>query len=233
MEFRTRIYLQYRDIAGHLPAPDSNMRTWLRFVDAYLPTNRDADVLDIGCGAGEMLHAARLRGYRNVLGIDGSPQQVAEAQRRGLAVTLANVADYIPLLSSASLDAVVAYDLVEHFTRDEMLTLAGQIRRVLRPDGRWIIHTVNADSPFFGAIRYGDVTHEIAYSSQSISQMLRAAGFGRIECVEDRPLRKGITGWARALLWPLVSLPLRLVWAVETGCFRSILTRSFLVIAEP
>ena len=36
--------------------------------------------------------------------------------------------------------------------------------RALKPGGRWILHTANAESPFYGRVRYGDITHEQAFT---------------------------------------------------------------------
>jgi SAM-dependent methyltransferase len=68
---------------------------------------------------------------------------------------------------AGSLDAVIAFDVLEHFGRDELIPLVDAVHRVLRPGGRWIIHVPNGESPFFGSIRYGDLTHELAFTRQS------------------------------------------------------------------
>jgi len=93
-------------------------------------------VLDLGCGHGALIYFARRAGYTNTRGVDGSPEQVAAARRLGiegveegdLLATLASQAD-------GSLDVVVAFDVIEHFTRDELLGFVDQVQRVLRPGG--------------------------------------------------------------------------------------------------
>lgn len=51
-----------------------------------------------------------------------------------------------------SQDVIVAFDVIEHFTRSELLAFVDEVRRVLTLGGRWIIHTPNAESPFFGRV---------------------------------------------------------------------------------
>ena len=92
-----------------------------------------------------------------------------------------------------------------------------EVRRVLKPNGRWIIHAPNAESPFFGRIRYGDFTHELAFTHQSLGAVLRAGGFGQVECFEDEPVVHGLKSAVRWVFWKLLRLGLRFFIAVETG----------------
>jgi predicted SAM-dependent methyltransferase len=78
-----------------------------------------------------------------VLGIDGVDQ--------------GDLLETLKAQPDASLDVVVAFDIIEHFMRDELLGFVDEVGRVLRSGGRWIIHTPNAESPFGGRMRYGDL----------------------------------------------------------------------------
>ena len=46
-----------------------------------MPPNRDAAILDIGCGHGAILYALQQAGYHNARGVDGSAEQVQAAAR--------------------------------------------------------------------------------------------------------------------------------------------------------
>jgi SAM-dependent methyltransferase len=137
-------------------------------------------------------------------------------------------------LPDASLDVVVAFDVIEHFMRDELLGFVDEVRRVLRPGGRWIIHTPNAESPFGGRMRYGDLTHELAFTRHSIGQLLLSSGFSSVRCFEDTPVPHGVKSAARWVLWKLFRGVLRLYMAAETGDGDAshIFTQNFLVVAE-
>ncbi len=58
---------------------------------------------------------------------------------------------------NASLDVVIAFDVIEHFTKTEMISLVDEVHRVLKPSGRWVIHMPNAESPFGSRILFGDL----------------------------------------------------------------------------
>lgn len=136
-------------------------------------------------------------------------------------------------MPDASRDAVVSFDVVEHFRKDELLSFVDEVRRVLRPGGRWIIHTVNGESPFFGRIRYGDFTHEMAFTRESMSQLLLSSGFERVQCFEDTPVPHGVKSSVRWLLWKGIRGGLRLWLAVETGDSgrSAIFTQNLLAVA--
>ncbi len=88
--YRTRIYNHYVQARDRPLAPTSldglRPRAPLlrRLVQRHFPADKNAAVLDLGCGHGTLLHFARQLGYRNALGVDGSPEQVAAARHLGI-----------------------------------------------------------------------------------------------------------------------------------------------------
>jgi len=105
-------------------------------------------VLDVGCGRGEILrHAAQLGA--DAYGIDYAPVAV-EMSRRVVdpldgvvpgktGVYLAD-AKTLPF-PTASFDRVLMFDVVEHLHPWELDQALKEVRRVLKPDGRFIVHT--------------------------------------------------------------------------------------------
>jgi hypothetical protein len=119
----------------------------------------------------------------------------------------------------ASLDVVVAFDLIEYFAKDELIGLIDAVRRVLKPCACWIIHVPNAEAPFGSRMRYGDFTHELAFTRQSLTQVLLSSGFTEVSCFEDRPVPHGLKSLVRAGLWAVIRAGLLFYIAVETGAF--------------
>ncbi len=160
--YRERIYNHYVYAREHMLAPPTleglkpRAPYLTKLIQTHFPADRRSAILDLGCGHGTLILFARREGYTNIRGVDGSPEQVEAARQLGiegveegdLLATLASQAD-------ESFDVVVAFDVVEHFTRDELLGFVDQVHRVLRSDGRWIIHTANGESPFCGRIATG------------------------------------------------------------------------------
>jgi 2-polyprenyl-3-methyl-5-hydroxy-6-metoxy-1,4-benzoquinol methylase len=201
-------------LAGFKPrAPYLN-----KLIKDHFPKNRSAVILDVGCGRGALIHFARKAGYTNIHGTDASPEQTSAAERLGIdGVRHGNLMKTLQSLPDGSHDVIVAFDVVEHFTKEELRYFVDQVYRVLKKGGKWIIHTPNGDSPFGGRIRYEDFTHELAFTRQSISQLLLASGFSNVTCYEDQPIPHGFKSIVRWLLWKVIRSMLRFYLAVETG----------------
>jgi 2-polyprenyl-3-methyl-5-hydroxy-6-metoxy-1,4-benzoquinol methylase len=237
--YRTRIYGQYVHGREQSLAPAtldglaSKAPYLRRLVARHFPPSREGVILDLGCGHGSLIHVARAAGYRNVSGVDLSSEQVAEARRLGIeGVREGDLMATLAELPDESHDAIVAFDVIEHFTRDELLPFVDEVRRVLRPGGRWLIHTPNGESPFFGRIRYGDFTHEMAFTTTSLGQLLLSSGFREVRFHEDAPIVHGVLSAGRFVVWHGIRALLRLYLAAETGSPGSgVLSQNFLTVA--
>lgn len=238
--YRTRIYNNYVNARTMALAPESldglkpRAPYLRRLIQRHFPADRRATIVDLGCGHGAIIHFARQAGYANVRGVDGAPEQVAAAQRLGiegveagdLLQTLANIPD-------TSQDCIVAFDVIEHFIRDELIGLVDEVHRVLKPGGRWIIHCPNGESPLAGRMRYWDLTHELAFTRTSIAQLLYSSGFSGVRCYEDEPIPHGVKSSVRWLLWKGFRAVLQLYLAAETGDAgrEAIFSQNFLTVA--
>ena len=191
-------------------------------------------ILDLGCGYGSLIYHARQAGYVNVVGVDRSPQQLVEAQRLGIeGIVEGDILEYLDSVADASQDVVISFDVIEHFTRDELLPFVDEVRRVLKEDGRWIIHTPNGESPMSNRIRYGDLTHEQAFTRTSLGQLLLSSGFRSLECFEDTPVIHGVASSLRFVAWKVIRGMLRFYLAAETGNSggSAIFTQNLLAVA--
>jgi len=238
---RARLYGAYVSARGAQGAPSdlaglAPRAPYLRrLVREHFPADRAARILDLGCGCGALLHFARLEGYTRASGVDRSPEQVEAARRLGIAgVTLGDLATSLGAVEDASLDVVVCFDVLEHLDKREVLDFTDIVYRKLKKGGRWIVHAPNGESPFLGRVRYGDFTHEQAFTRESISQVARTAGFRDVLCFEDVPVVHGPISAARRALWHVLRTVLRFWLAVETGDLgaSAIFSQNLLAVAE-
>ena len=93
-------------------------------------------VLDVGCGAGNMMH--HLAEYGRVTGIEIDPRPLKLALQRGYDAQLADATAGFPF-PDARFDLVAAFDVIEHAQDDERILREAQ--RVLTPGGHLIITT--------------------------------------------------------------------------------------------
>ena len=99
-----------------------------------LPAAPDLRILDVGCGAGNMIH--HLSRYGQVKGLDIDARPVKVARQRGYDVDQFDATQPLPFDSNA-FDAVTALDVIEH-NEDDLAILADSFR-VLKPGGHMII----------------------------------------------------------------------------------------------
>lgn len=238
-KYRERIYQHYvTAMEKNCTISRDSLRSrepYLRHVIRdYFPHDKEANILDLGCGHGALLYYCHLEGYSRVVGVDRSPQQVAKAAELGIqGVQQGDLLSTLHVLPDASRDVVIAFDVIEHFSKEELLPLIDEVRRVLRPGGRWIIHVPNGESPFQGRIRYGDFTHENIFTRNSLAQILLASGFTDVRSFEDKPVVHGLKSFVRRVLWAGIRASLLVYLAAETGAFDrgTILTQNFLAVA--
>ena len=96
-------------------------------------------VLDLGCRYGALTRA--YAPGNDVVGVDVDREALAEAATLGIETRWADVDEPLPF-DDASFDVVVAGELLEHVRDPERLV--GEVRRVLRPGGRFVASVPNA-----------------------------------------------------------------------------------------
>jgi len=235
--YRDRIYASYSSRFQD-KGPNFDVvaaRRWGRAYDWYfrrwLPSDKDAYIVDLGCGAGSLLHFFRERGYSNVAGVDISPEQVSLSRQVVRNVTQDDVLHFLENHKD-TIDLITALDLIEHLSKEEVFVFLDGCHAALRRGGRLILQTPNAESPWAASIRYGDFTHEVCFQPSSLTRLMGVTGFISVVGREQGPvpLRCGLGSAARFILWRSLRLSLKLYNIVETGGSGSgILTRVFLM----
>ncbi len=149
-------------------------RVWQRLV---LPRLRGRDVLEVGCGIGDLLVDMALAGYR-CQAIDRSPQMVAATRaklaRKGLAekvIVFEGRVQDLPF-DDASFDSVVSTFPTEYIYDPVALR---EIARVLRPGGRLIV-VVGANLRPVGPLTFLlTLLHALVYGSSALYKQRRTA----------------------------------------------------------
>ena len=239
-DYKAKIYEYYltHRVVGSVPSGlsglDSRKPFYLDVIDNHFPVSRDIKVVDLGCGYGAFIHFMHQRGYGYAEGIDASVESVDVAEKLGIeSVHHGDVVHFLEEQPDESIDVLTAIDLIEHFTKEELFDLVAQMHRVLKRGGRVIKHQPNAEGVFGNAIRYGDYTHEQAFTRGSIAQVFMSNGFESIRSFEDRPLRYSAKSRIRRILWDLLVKPfyIFLIGVESGGCDKSIiLTKNFISV---
>lgn len=237
-DFRKRLYGRYLSgfQADQIEARQSRLKTYFRWLDHKLGSvlsvvPRGAAVLEIGCGAGDILEYLGSRGFMNVEGVDHSAEQVDAARQRGLNARLADASEYLAS-RKGGLGLVIAFDVIEHFTKDELLDLFDALHSALKPGGTLILQTPNGEGMFARSIIYGDLTHTTVFTSLSLRQILTATGFTDARFIECGPAAMNLKGIIKTALWQLVRLRANLCRFIELGTTQKIWTSNMICVAK-
>jgi 2-polyprenyl-3-methyl-5-hydroxy-6-metoxy-1,4-benzoquinol methylase len=202
-----------------------------RYLRGWLPSEKDSAIIDVGCGRGRLLYFFKERKYINIQGVDISPEQVQLAKEICDNVVKGDAIEHLAN-HPQSFDFIIGLDIIEHFKKDEVFRFLEVCYKALRHGGRLVLQTPNAESPFVGKVRYGDITHELAFDPQSLKKILLLSGFNKIEYRQTGPVVYGLLSLARFLLWKIIWTCLALWNLAETGSIGSgIYTRVFLISA--
>jgi 2-polyprenyl-3-methyl-5-hydroxy-6-metoxy-1,4-benzoquinol methylase len=222
--YRDKLYQNYATLVMRTPDTfDVAMADrWGKAYDYYLrhwlPPRQDAVVLDVACGAGKLLHFFKRRGYSNLTGVDLSPEQVALARQ---VIPDIVQGDVLPFLAARPnhFDLITGLDIIEHLEKPVVLQFLEACFQALKPGGRLILETVNADTPFALPILYGDFTHESCFTPQTVLALLTMTGFSAIEVRETGPVPYGysLKSSLRYLVWRALRMGIVLTNTVETG----------------
>jgi len=161
------------------------------------------NVLDVGCGTGEVTLLAKTRAKDGkVYGIDPAPEMIAvarnKAARKGLEIDFrVGVIESLPF-TDASID-VVTSSLMMHHLPDELKARGlAEIYRILKPDGRLLIADfMRPTGSFFNHLFIAFTRHQGLESGiEDLPTWLEEAGFSQIAKLEEQIL---IIGFVRAI----------------------------------
>jgi len=149
---------------------------------SYLPLleGLSGPVLDVGCGRGEFLSMLRLRGIEGQ-GIESNPLSVEACRKEGLEVEEGDALDLLSRKEASSLGAVVAFQVVEHWTTETTFAFLREARRALKPGGRLILETINTDSLSALKAFFLDPTHVRPVPPDTLRFLAETAGFVEAE----------------------------------------------------
>lgn len=181
-----------------------------------LPPN--AKILEVGFGDGSFMEWARANGYE-VDGIEIIEEQVTRANKEGFRAALLNIGD--PLtdetlkpFNTATYDAIVALDVIEHLSEVQFKHFLSFATKVLQPGGKILVRFPNGGSPFGLRLQNGDGTHRMALTESRLHQLLTGSAFKLVSCnnayrvTGDGKLRilQKFAGYTRSLIEILLGL---------------------------
>jgi SAM-dependent methyltransferase len=182
-ELRSAVYLGFED---RYRGSSGTIRTRLQ---PYLPIFAGAsDVLDVGCGRGELLELFREHGIP-ARGIDTNQAMVDECRSRQLAVDRADARAYLDALADRSLGGMIAVQVVEHLEPAYLLRVLELAYHKLRPGAPLVLETINpACWMAFFECYLRDLTHVRPLHPDTLRYLVQASGFANINVEYRQPV---------------------------------------------
>jgi len=165
----------------HLSRADRPTKLGARWVQraaqrllAFAEMASGSRVLEIGPGRGDFADLC-LKQQMDYHAIEPNPALAAALRERGATVLCERVPPLPPV--AGDFDLVVMINVMEHMSgMEQALETAGQIREVLRPGGRFLVHTpdyLSWRSHFFNC----DFSHNYVTTRRRLNQLLINAGY--------------------------------------------------------
>ena len=152
--------------------------SWAKFVrNLTILNGGPGALLEIGCAAGWVLHAARDQGW-DANGVEASPKfQKHAANKLNLPVRLGTLEDID--FGEKKFDVVMSTDVFEHLY--DPIGELQRIRKIMKPDGHLVMATCDIGSAcakFWGlGWRQLVISHTFYWTRKSMTLVLERAGF--------------------------------------------------------
>ncbi|MBN2532435.1 MAG: class I SAM-dependent methyltransferase [Spirochaetales bacterium] len=187
-----------------------------------LPDSRGIRIIDLACGAGHFLYFLQHEGYKDTQGIDLSDEMLKLSSKMGIKnLKKADIFKFLPD-NKNQFDLIIANDIIEHLTKDEVILLLDLIYQSLKPGGMVLISTINAMSLFgYGTIQ-NEFTHVTGFTPMSLTQVLKICHFSNIKTMGEGPVEQDMRSKIRSVLWKMIKLFLRFFITIERGTGRGI-----------
>ncbi len=192
----------------------------------HLPKQKDARIVDLGCGLGHFLFFLQRAGYTNILGVDVGRECIDFCRAHGFPVVEEEIITYLQQ-PSEPVDAFILNDVLEHQTKDMMWRVLEGVRSRLAPGGIFLVKVPNVAHPLLGTdSRYLDITHEVGFNQNSLEQVLLMAGFTNVHVfgpdiyVTKNPLLNTVARGIANALDALFYVMFKFYGRTETKIFR-------------
>jgi 2-polyprenyl-3-methyl-5-hydroxy-6-metoxy-1,4-benzoquinol methylase len=161
-------------------------------MEDYVPIFRSAsNVLDVGCGRGELLDLLRQQGI-TARGVDSNDAMVQLCRARGLEVERGDALESLERQGDGSLGGLVAIQVVEHFEPRYLMRFLEAAYHKLAAGAPLVLETINpACWMAFFECYIRDVTHRQALHPDTLRYLVQTSGFTHVDVQFRSPVGDG------------------------------------------
>ncbi|MBU1853982.1 MAG: class I SAM-dependent methyltransferase [Candidatus Omnitrophica bacterium] len=199
------------------------------YLKGWLPADKSASLVDVGCGNGTLIRILKRAGYKDIQGVDSNKCKVEISRKEEARIVESDAVIFLQD-KSESFDLILAMDLIEHLKKERIRSFLQACFSALKKNGRLVLQTPNAESPWGMTCVYGDFTHETIFSPLWLKELLELAGFVNIELRPTGPVVHGALSLVRFFVWKIIWFFLAIWNIAEKGDIGGgIYTRVFMV----
>lgn len=176
----------------------------------FFPQDKNAKLLDIGPGLGELLITEKEWGYVNAAAIDISPSTTRYCNERGLECECVEDTATWLYAHPDTYDVITLLDVFEHVPQDETIDFLKACKAALKQKGILILQVPNIQSAESFLHRYNDITHVFGYSQHTLEQLISVVQFNTVKFYpfEEYPgdtAERKIVRRLRSIYWKVLS----------------------------
>ena len=149
-------------------------------IENTIPKDKNANILDLGCGYGSFLHTLQKREYKNLFGVEIGEEENRFLNSKGLHVSKLDILEFLKS-DIKTYELITLFDVLEHFKKDEIVEILPLLKNRLNDNGKLIVRLPNGEAIFKGSIMYGDFTHETYLTKRSMIQLFHTFGFSSVK----------------------------------------------------
>ena len=177
-------YLGFEDqFRGSQPAVRSRVADYVPMFSGV------SDVVDVGCGRGELLGLLSAHGA-TARGVDVSPAMVELCRGAGLDVEQGDAVGYLERQRDGSIGGLAAIQVVEHFTPAYLMRFLETAYHKMRDGAPLVLETINpACWMAFFETYIRDLTHQRPLHPDTLRYLVQASGFTQVDVQFRQPVR--------------------------------------------
>jgi O-antigen chain-terminating methyltransferase len=160
-------------------------------VSDYVPLFAGAtNVVDVGCGRGELLALFNEAGI-DATGVDLNPSMVAACKERGLKAVAGDAVAFLEAQPDASLGGLIAIQVVEHLEPKLLTAFLSAAFAKLTPGAPIVLETINGACVLaFFETYIRDLTHARPLHPDTLRFLVQSAGFQNADVRFRAPVRE-------------------------------------------
>lgn len=140
------------------------------------------NIIDLGCGGGQLLSIFKNNGYLNLCGLDPSDNAILSLKKRGINGIVGNIFDKVSNIEKNKYDVVLSTSVIEHVY--DLHNYVEQVKAYLRDDKSKIVLMLPAVEGFrdiyFARAHYFNQEHINYFSIESLDNLMCTHGLKRI-----------------------------------------------------